>query len=348
MSTRLEYAIIIKSKTRYEALLERFNTPGQAKFYLQRQASNQQELQRQAGSHPSLKSQVGSQSNRQHPATSQPDDTTAEFEEYAQEHARIAAAVAQVQRELTGVVKNKIVERAFLPSFLFADNHLVIVVGQDGLVANAAKYVGGRPLVAVNPDPDRYDGVLLPFRPDTCRAAVQRVLSGQYPVRVHHLAEASLNDGQRLLAFNDLFIGAASHVSARYTIRFGEVAEEHSSSGIIVATPAGSTGWLSSVFNMTAGVGKFAGSRGPVDGFPRPEGHELLFVVREPFRSKRTQCGLVAGRLQAGRLLEVESLMPTGGVIFSDGVEADFLRFNAGAIATIGPAAEVARLVQAG
>lgn len=317
MPAPLEYAIIIKSKTRYEALLERFNTAGQARFYLKRKAGQEA-------------------------------DSEAEFEEYAQEHQRIEAAVARVQRELTGVVKSKIVERAFLPSFLFADNQLVIVVGQDGLVANAAKYVGGRPLVAVNPDPDRYDGVLLPFRPDTCRAAVQRVVAGQFPVRVHQLAEARLNDGQRLLAFNDLFIGAASHVSARYKISFDDETEEHSSSGIIVATPAGSTGWLSSIFNMTAAVEDFAGGQGRLDAYPAPAADELLFVVREPFLSKRTQCGLVAGRLHAGHPLQVESLMPAGGVIFSDGVEADFLRFNAGAVATVGPAAEVARLVQAG
>ncbi|HEX8326917.1 MAG TPA: sugar kinase [Hymenobacter sp.] len=317
MSTRLEYAIVIKSKTRYEMLLERFNTAGQAKFYLKRKAGKE-------------------------------DDSEAEFEEYAQEHARIEAAVAQVQRELTGVVKSKIVEREFLPSFLFADNQLVIVVGQDGLVANAAKYVRGRPLVAVNPDPTRYDGVLLPFRPETCRAAVQRVVADKAPIRVHQLAEANLNDGQRLLAFNDLFIGAASHVSARYKISFDSTTEEHSSSGIIVATPAGSTGWLSSVFNMTAAVEDFAGGRGQRKTYPKPAGNELLFVVREPFLSKRTQCGLVAGRVSASQPLRLESLMPTGGVIFSDGVEADFLRFNAGAVATIGPAAEVARLVQPG
>ncbi len=315
MGSPLEYAIIIKSKTRYETLLERFNTAGQARFYLQRSAA---------------------------PGAS-PDQ---EFEEYAQEHERLQAAVARVQRELTGIIKNKVVERSFLPSFIFADNQLVIVVGQDGLVANAAKYVGACPLLAVNPDPARYDGVLLPFRPDTCRAAVRRVLTGHYPAQVQQLAEARLQDGQRLLAFNDLFIGASSHVSARYKISLAATTEQHSSSGIIVSTPAGSTGWLSSVFNMTAAVESFAGNSAEPDAYPRPAPGELLFVVREPFRSPRTQCGLVAGRLRAGHPLLVESLMPAGGVIFSDGVEADFLRFNAGAVATISPAAEAVRLVQ--
>jgi regulator of protease activity HflC (stomatin/prohibitin superfamily) len=41
----------------------------------------------------------------------------------------------------------------------------------------------------------------------------------------------------------------------------------------------------------------------------------------------------------------VESRMPSGGVIFSDGVEEDFLAFSAGATAHIRPAAQRARLV---
>ncbi len=44
------------------------------------------------------------------------------------------------------------------------------------------------------------------------------------------------------------------------------------------------------------------------------------------------------------RLRVIESLMPSGGVIFSDGVEADFLAFNAGAIATVRASERRARL----
>ena len=44
----------------------------------------------------------------------------------------------------------------------------------------------------------------------------------------------------------------------------------------------------------------------------------------------------------------LESHMPEGGVIFSDGVEADYLQFNSGASATIGIAAKRTNLVVAG
>ena len=54
---------------------------------------------------------------------------------------------------------------------------------------------------------------------------------------------------------------------------------------------------------------------------------------------------LVAGLVEEGQELIVESRMPAGGVIFSDGIESDFLQFTSGAIARIGVARQRARLV---
>jgi hypothetical protein len=71
--------------------------------------------------------------------------------------------------------------------------------------------------------------------------------------------EIRLSDGQRLLAFNDLYLGARTHVSARYTLRYGERADSQSSSGIIVSTGAGLSGWLSSVFTLAQGLTEATG-----------------------------------------------------------------------------------------
>jgi len=162
------------------------------------------------------------------------------------------------------------------------------------------------------------------------------------------LAEAVLADGQRLLAFNDLFAGARSHVSARYKIGVAKKSETQSSSGVLVSTGAGSTGWMSSVFNMAAGVAAFTG--GTCGGGKKLEWEDrrLLFAVREPFVSRVTSAGLVAGLLEEGHELTIESQMPSGGVIFSDGVEADFLQFNSGAVARLRAAKQRAHLVVPG
>jgi hypothetical protein len=196
----------------------------------------------------------------------------------------------------------------------------------------------------VNPDKARYDGILLPFCINDFMKGVENVLTGLYRANTVRFAEARLNDGQRILAFNDLFIGAISHISARYKISFDKRSEEHSSSGLIVSTQAGSTGWLSSVFNMAEGVLRVSGKNMDVLQ-PEIKSHELFFVVREPFQSLRTQTGITAGIITEHRRLVIESLMPSAGIIFSDGIETDFLRFNSGSIVTIGIAAEKATLV---
>lgn len=302
----IEYAIIVKNKTRLESLIERFNTKAQAKFYIERQGGN--------------------------------------FEDYVTEHEVFHVSLNSLQSQLSKVIKYKIIERSFIPSFIFSDKNIIIVIGQDGLVANTAKYAKGIPIIAVNPDKERYDGVLLPFDTGNFVGGVEQVITNNYKAKIMRFAEAKLNDGQRLLAFNDLFIGASSHVSARYKISFGNATEEHSSSGLIVSTPAGSTGWLSSIFNMAYGVaGLFEKNLTPKR--PKVKEHELLFAVREPFQSIRTQIAITAGIINNKHSLTIESLMPAGGIIFSDGVEADFLQFNSGSIATVSVATETANLV---
>jgi hypothetical protein len=202
-------------------------------------------------------------------------------------------------------------------------------------------------MLAVNPDAKRFDGVLLPFQPGDLRPNLERTLAGRSRIRTVTLAEARLQDGQRLLAFNDLFIGAGTHVSARYRIQFCGRRENHSSSGVIVSTGAGSTGWLSSIFNETTGVLAFLGGAPVKPVRMEWEAQRLVFVVREPFLSRHSQAAIVAGNVLPTAPLELESQMPAGGVIFSDGVEADRLDFNSGALATIRVAPEKANLVVA-
>ena len=58
-----------------------------------------------------------------------------------------------------------------------------------------------------------------------------------------------------------------------------------------------------------------------------------------------SSAGIVWGEVRAREALEVVSQMPQEGVIFSDGVEADYLSFGSGSIASISVAEEKARLV---
>jgi NAD kinase len=302
-----EKVVVVTRKTRLAELIERFNTRAQAKFYIEHAGGD--------------------------------------FREYELEDDAYRGATETVRRSVEVGLKVQLVDRSLVPTITFLPQDIVVTLGQDGLVANTAKYVGRQPIVAVNPDRERFDGILLPFSPEQTKEMVEKVARQQYRVRPVTLAEARTNDGQRLLAFNDLFIGAQNHVSARYRIKWRGASEPQSSSGILVSTGAGSTGWMSSVFNMAAGVEGLLGGRKVKPVYFPWEDRRLLFVVREPFVSKHSKADMVAGWIEAEQKLELESQMPSGGVIFSDGMEADYVAFNSGTQVTVGAAAEAAQLV---
>lgn len=322
--------VVVTRETRMEGLLKRWATKGQARFMFK-------------GARAAAAVRAGDLSTAVVAQTGDDDD----FMELELEDTTYHDAVRELTRELDLGIPVHVLDRQYLPGYDFAMCSAVVVIGQDGLVANTAKYVGDVPIIGVNPDPVRFDGVLLPYRLADARGAVSRVLKQQAILRDVTLAQATLHDGQRLLAFNDLFIGVRSHVSARYELRAAGRSEGQSSSGVLVSTGAGSTGWMSSVFNMTCGIAQSFGVE--IDRPVRPrmswDDSWLLWAVREPFLSRTSGVSLVTGRIEEGDELVIESRMPSGGVVFSDGIESDFLEFNGGAIVRIGVAAQRARLV---
>jgi NAD kinase len=307
--------IVITRKTALEELVERFNTREQARFYIE------------------------------HMGTS--------FAEYEAAHAVYRQSLATLKAALHGAARVQWVERGFLPTFQFGERDLVITLGPDGLVVNTAKYLAGQPLLALNPDPARVDGVLVPFPASAAGQLLPRVLRGEYRATPISMARAELNDGQRLYAVNDLFIGQQTHVSARYRLALRGQAEEQSSSGIIVSTGAGSSGWLRSLLTGAAGIVEefvpAAAVRSVRERYRFAwDADYLRFTVREPFVSRVSSATQVFGRIEAGESMEIESHMPAGGVIFSDGIEADYLPFNSGAIARISLAEKRVQLITAG
>jgi hypothetical protein len=264
------------------------------------------------------------------------------------------------------------VDRGFLTNFVFAPEDIIVTLGQDGLVANTLKYLHGQPVVGVNPDPERWDGRLLPFRVGDLSKVMPEVVLRRRPAKSVTMAKATLNNGQTLYGVNDLFIGPKTHCSARYLIRSGKASETQSSSGVIVSTGMGSSGWLKSLLTGAAAVTQSAGSilarQATQDLFAatNSKGKEnanakvslnvrtefawdanyLFYTVREPFPTKTTGASLVFGRVTPEMPLILESRMAENGVIFSDGIEKDFLEFNSGTQAMIGIAERKGLLVE--
>ncbi|CAG9233329.1 Sugar kinase [Paraburkholderia tropica] len=299
MSADSRKVVLVTRRTRYEDLIARHHTLAQAKFYIEH---------------------LG-----------------ADFSDYLAEHAAYARALELTVRALEDWGRYQIVDRSYLPNFIFAPDDIVVALGQDGIVANSMKYLDGQPLIGLNPEPGRWDGVLLPFEPPELGTVLADVARGRRPTQAVTMAEARLSDGQVLRAVNDLFVGPRTHASALYEIELGERCESQSSSGVIVATGLGSTAWIKSVVTGSIGVSMAVqGSRETFRYEARSwDSPELTFAVREPFPSRASKTELVFGQVSAAQPLRLRSRMPENGVIFSDGMESDYLRFTAGMEATV-------------
>jgi NAD kinase len=256
---------------------------------------------------------------------------------YREEHRSYHGALAEVRRQIPNDLPVASVSRSDLPNFLFRDHDLVIVCGPDGLFVNAAKFLGSQPVLTINPDPRTVAGVLMLFPPEAVGRQIARVQAGTHRVDCLPFVKAALDDGRVVWGINDIFLGRRDHVSARYEIEFDGHRERQSSSGIIVATGTGSTGWIEAVAAMVAGLVP-GGRSHRLSVRPDSSAAELVFVVREPFPSPTTATSLVTGRVVPGHPLVVYSQMPDGGAIFSDGIVEKSVEWNSGSrvVVTVG------------
>ena len=114
-----------------------------------------------------------------------------------------------------------------------------------------------------------------------------------------------------------------------------------------MSTGLGSTGWLKSILAGAAGISRACGVRSALS-VPKDfswESEALYFTVREPYPSISTGADIVFGKIGQDSTLEIVSYMPQNGVIFSDGVEQDYLQFNSGATAKISLAEKQGHLI---
>ena len=287
MSTLAPRVVVVTRASEYALLLQRHATRAQAAFFLETRGESIDEVQER-------------------------------HERFEQMRAAVLEAVPAKWRRAQ-------VLRGDLDRFVFEPEDLVVALGQDGLVANMAKYLRGQTVIGLNPDPHLYDGQLVHHEPGAAGELLRAAHAGRLEIEARPMVEACLADGQPLLALNEVFVGHRSHQSARYRIRLGELEERQSSSGLIVATGTGATGWARSINRQRAsGV-----------NLPAPCDRRLAFFVREAFPSIATGTRIGEGTLQHRSQLELVSELNEGGVIFGDGIEDDYLEFGWGMTATI-------------
>jgi len=282
--------VIVHRRTELQELLDRHATRGQAEFFLRARGRNIQDVQ--------------------------------------ERHDGLAAALATVRAAVPAEWRHAEVERADLSRFLLTPEDIIAVVGQDGLVANAAKYLNGQPVIGIDPEPGANPGVLVRHTADAAAKLLQEasVVGSAERLRCQELATvtARLDDGQELSGLNEIFIGHASHQSARYqlTTPVGQI-ERHSSSGLIVSTGTGATGWCASIALERGGR-----------PLPAPTDPRLAWFVREAWPSPITGTALTEGVLEARETLRI-TVASDQLVVFGDGMEDDRLTASWGQEITV-------------
>ncbi|QNS02451.1 NAD(+)/NADH kinase [Streptomyces xanthii] len=292
-------AVLVHRTTEYEELIAHHGTHGQAAFFLSSRGRA--------------------------------------IEEIAERHHRAHQALAEVAAAVPLNWRQARVERADLDRFLFAPEDVVVVVGQDGLVANAAKYVAGRPVVGVDAEPGRNPGVLVRHRPADVSRLLPAALAPGAAVDELTMVEAVTDDGQRLVALNEIYVGSAGHQTARYRLGLegdGGVVEAQASSGVLVGTGTGATGWIRSVWQ----------ERGGGLALPAPTDDRLLWYVREAWPSPATGTSLSGGELRAAARLSL-TVESERLIAFGDGVESDALGLTWGQTVRVGRCADRLRLL---
>ncbi|MER7624515.1 hypothetical protein [Streptomyces sp. NPDC126503] len=306
-------AVLVHRTTEYEELLARHGTHGQAAFFLAARGRS--------------------------------------VDAVRERHERTRRALAEVAAAVPLTWRQTRVERADLDRFLFGPEDVVVVAGQDGLVANAAKYLAGQPVVGIDADPGRNPGVLVRHRAADARRLLPYAAGGRAAVDELTMVAAVTDDAQRLLALNEIYVGPPGHQTARYTLGFGGprteagprtasgagpagAAEAQASSGVLVGTGTGATGWLRSLWQQ----------RSSTLALPAPGDARLAWFVREAWPSPTTGTSRVEGLLGAGASLRL-TVESDRLVAFGDGLESDALELTWGQTVDLSVADRRLRLV---
>jgi hypothetical protein len=297
--TSVPRIVVVARPTEYAALLVRHGTREQARFFLDTRGRSIDEVEARDAAH--------------------------------------RAALATVSAAIPADWRRARVLRSDLDRFLFEPSDIVVTVGPSGLVANVAKYLDGQPVIGVSPDAALDGAVLARHAPGDAAVLIRLAAEGRARIEERTMVEAVLDDGQRVLALNEVFLGHASHQSARYLLRSPDGGEHQSSSGIVVTTGTGATGWGRSIV-----LERHSAMR-----MPLPDEPALAWFVREAWPAPAFGTARTEGRVAAGETLEIVSELDEGGVIFGDGIEQDRIEFGWGVLARVRVARERLRLVEA-
>ncbi|MGE3535926.1 MAG: NAD(+)/NADH kinase [Candidatus Tectimicrobiota bacterium] len=199
---------------------------------------------------------------------------------------------------------------------------VVLSVGGDGTFLEIARYALETPVLGVNSDPERSTAFFCAANASTIQRHLEALCAGTLHTVPLHRMQVAINECPLPhYALNDILIAHANPAAiTSYTLRVGEYSEAQRSSGLWVATAAGSTAAI------RAAGGRILPLRS----------RKLQYLVREPYSGDRGSFRLLKGTVAPGQTLEIISKTRRGR-LFIDGPHIRF-SLGLGDVLTVAPA----------
>lgn len=208
----------------------------------------------------------------------------------------------------------------------------VIAVGGDGTLLRASHLIEDTPVLHVSSGSNVNEAFFSMATNKDANKKIGLLRKGKYKVIPLVRLEATLN-GKRLpfKALNEVYAGSKTpYHTARYKLVIGGKGEEQKSSGVLVATPAGSNAWARSaggkVLPLTA--------------------KKMQYVIREPYVGRLTKPKMLRGVLGANQKVTIVSDIweKHKGIVVIDSHKREF-SFNKGAMLVVKTAKQQLNLI---
>ncbi|MFH0936911.1 MAG: hypothetical protein V1808_01300 [Candidatus Daviesbacteria bacterium] len=227
---------------------------------------------------------------------------------------------------LTDFLKDaKVIGRNRLNKTIAAGANLIIALGGDNHFLYVSHFINGQLLLGINSDPTSSEGALTYFTVKSLKDFWSKLEADDFKIEEWPRLQIALN-GKKIqaLATGDIFIGESRRENmSRYLISLDGQEEEQKSSGLLITTGAGSTGWYDSACHYLFENG---------NKFPKTK-QEARYLVTEVYRGKLSKYQMLEGGFGPGQKLIISSLNDSSGEISIDSLVR--CKFNRGSQAII-------------
>ncbi len=229
-------------------------------------------------------------------------------------------------------ISHKCIKRDHLANIYFRKADLIITIGGDGTFLRASQYVKNQPVLVVASNLKKNEGFYARASKSDFEEKLKKILRDDFKIIRLNRLESVIVSGRRKeklsLAVNEVFVGSRRpYITSRYVLKIGRKQEFQKSSGVIVATAAGSNAWVKSS----------GGKALPINS------EKIQYIVRDPYFGRLTKPKLKNGVLPESVSIVVKSMIWDGIVVIDSHFKE--YKFNEGSTITIKSSSKPLRFI---